>query len=52
MAVRVAPDCKRQLRSGDEGVRVLVVGGVPGRPYEAPGFTEPKPPEDAAAGAS
>jgi uncharacterized cupin superfamily protein len=48
MAVRVAPSCKRQLRSGEEGMRVLVVGGVPGKPYEAPAFTEPKPPEDGA----
>jgi uncharacterized cupin superfamily protein len=52
VAVRVAPDSKRQLRSGDEGLRVLVVGGVPGKAYEAPAFTEPKPPEDAAAGTS
>jgi mannose-6-phosphate isomerase-like protein (cupin superfamily) len=48
MAVRVAPESKRQLRSGDEGMRVLVVGGVPGKPYEVPSFTEPKPPEDGA----
>jgi mannose-6-phosphate isomerase-like protein (cupin superfamily) len=48
MAVRVPPGTKRQLRSGDEGMRVLVVGGVPGRPYEAPAFTEPAPPEDGA----
>jgi mannose-6-phosphate isomerase-like protein (cupin superfamily) len=48
MAVRVAPGSKRQLRSGDEGMRVLVVGGVPGKPYEAPSFSEPKPPEDGA----
>ena len=42
MAVRVGPGCKRQLLPGDEGMRVLIVGGVPGRPYEAPEFTEPK----------
>jgi mannose-6-phosphate isomerase-like protein (cupin superfamily) len=48
MAVRVAPDSKRQLLPGEEGMRVLIVGGVPGRPYEAPRFSEPKPPEDGA----
>jgi mannose-6-phosphate isomerase-like protein (cupin superfamily) len=48
MAVRVAPGSKRQLLPGDEGMRVLVVGGVPGKPYEAPSFSEPKPPEDGA----
>jgi mannose-6-phosphate isomerase-like protein (cupin superfamily) len=48
MAVRVAPDSTRQLRSGDEGMRVLVVGGVPGKPYDIPAFTEPDPPGDGA----
>ena len=48
MAVRVAPDSKRQLLPGEDGMRVLIVGGVPGRPYEAPSFSEPKPPEDGA----
>ena len=45
MAVRVSPGSKRQLLPGGEGMRVLVVGGVPGRPYEAPSFSEPKQPE-------
>ncbi|HEY0345233.1 MAG TPA: cupin domain-containing protein [Solirubrobacteraceae bacterium] len=49
MAVRVAPGSKRQLLPGDEGMRVLVVGGVPGRPYEAPAYTEPKPAEEGGA---
>jgi mannose-6-phosphate isomerase-like protein (cupin superfamily) len=48
MAVRVSPGSKRQLLPGGEGMRVLVVGGVPGRPYEAPSFSEPKPAEDGA----
>jgi mannose-6-phosphate isomerase-like protein (cupin superfamily) len=43
MAVRVGPASKRQLLPGEEGMRVLIVGGVPGRPYEAPGFSEPTP---------
>lgn len=43
IAVRVAPDTKRQLFPGDEGLQVLIVGGVPGRAYEVPGFTEPEP---------
>jgi mannose-6-phosphate isomerase-like protein (cupin superfamily) len=41
-AVRVAPDAKRQLFPGDDGMRVLVLGGVPGKAYEAPGYTAPK----------
>jgi mannose-6-phosphate isomerase-like protein (cupin superfamily) len=34
--VRVGPQAKRKLWSGPEGMRVLALGGVPGRPYEAP----------------
>jgi mannose-6-phosphate isomerase-like protein (cupin superfamily) len=41
-AVRVGPDAKRQLFPGDDGMRVLVLGGVPGKAYEAPGFSAPK----------
>jgi mannose-6-phosphate isomerase-like protein (cupin superfamily) len=48
MAVRVGPASKRQLLPGEEGMRLLIVGGVPGRPYEAPTFSEPKPPVDGA----
>jgi mannose-6-phosphate isomerase-like protein (cupin superfamily) len=47
MAVRVAPDCKRQLFPGDEGMRMLIVGGTPGQAYEAPAFSEPKRAKDA-----
>jgi mannose-6-phosphate isomerase-like protein (cupin superfamily) len=39
-AVRVAPDTKRQIRPGPDGVRMLVLGGVPGGVYEPPSFTE------------
>ncbi|MGH2899488.1 MAG: cupin domain-containing protein [Solirubrobacteraceae bacterium] len=45
-AVRVGPDTKRQLHAGAEGMRVLVIGGVPGGVYEPPAFTEPEPPVD------
>jgi mannose-6-phosphate isomerase-like protein (cupin superfamily) len=41
-AVRVGPDTKRQLFPGDDGMRVLVLGGVPGKAYEAPSYTAPK----------
>jgi mannose-6-phosphate isomerase-like protein (cupin superfamily) len=47
MAVRVAPECKRQLFPGDEGMRMLIIGGTPGKVYEAPAFSEPKPADDA-----
>jgi uncharacterized cupin superfamily protein len=36
---RVGPDEKRKLVTGDEGARVLAVGGTPGQVYEAPEFT-------------
>ncbi len=35
-ATRVGPELKRKIWSGPEGVRVLILGGTPGRPYEAP----------------
>jgi mannose-6-phosphate isomerase-like protein (cupin superfamily) len=38
--IRVAPDTKRKLLPGDEGVRVLVLGGKPGAPYQAPDVTQ------------
>ena len=47
-AVRVGPASKRELLPGEEGLRVLVIGGVPGRPYEAPSFSEPKAPQNGA----
>ncbi len=47
MAVRVAPDCKRQVFPGDEGMRMLIIGGTPGKVYEAPGFSAPKPADSA-----
>jgi uncharacterized cupin superfamily protein len=37
--VRVSPGISRTLTSAQEGLRVLCVGGVPGRPYEPPEWT-------------
>jgi mannose-6-phosphate isomerase-like protein (cupin superfamily) len=34
--VRVGPDTKRKVRSGPEGLRLLVLGGVPGEAYDRP----------------
>ena len=38
--VVVPPACARTLRSGDAGVRVLVIGGAPGKAYVPPEWTE------------
>ena len=38
--VRVGPGTKRKLFTGDEPVRVLAIGGVPGEAYEAPDVTQ------------
>jgi uncharacterized cupin superfamily protein len=35
-AVRVAPGTARVLASGPKGLRVLIIGGVPGKAYVAP----------------
>jgi hypothetical protein len=32
--VRVGPDTKRKLRSGPDGLRVIILGGVPGEVYD------------------
>ena len=37
--VRVGPTQLRQVLPGDEGIRILVLGGRPGT-FEAPGWTE------------
>ena len=44
--VRVGPGVKRKLFAGPEGVRVLALGGVVGKPYQAPDISklgEPDP---------
>ena len=38
--VRVGPRARRKIYSGDEPVRILALGGVPGQVYEAPNITE------------
>ena len=35
-AVRVPPETSRILASGSEGMRVLIIGGIPGQAYVAP----------------
>lgn len=37
---RVSAGTKRKLWPGPDGVRVLVLGGVPGKAYEAPSISE------------
>jgi hypothetical protein len=37
--VAVGPEHDRTLTSGSDGLRVLCIGGAPGKPYEAPGWT-------------
>jgi len=38
--VRVGPGAKRKITTGEEGVRVLALGGTPGKAYEAPDVTQ------------
>jgi mannose-6-phosphate isomerase-like protein (cupin superfamily) len=38
--IAVRPGTKRKIVTGDEAVRVLIVGGVPGKVYEPPAVTE------------
>ncbi len=44
---RVGPTERRKFITGDEGVRILALGAVPGRVYEAPEFTEEGAPDPA-----
>lgn len=37
--VAVSPEVDRTLSSGPDGLRVLCVGGAPGKPYSPPGWT-------------
>ncbi len=48
--VRVSPGTKRKLLTGEEGMRVLALGGIPGRAYEAPEVTQLGAPDPLAAG--
>ena len=38
--VRVGPEAKRQIKPGADGMRLLAIGGTPGKAYTAPGYTE------------
>jgi quercetin dioxygenase-like cupin family protein len=42
---RVGPAELRKLSTGEEGARVLAIGGVPGAAYEPPDFTEEGAPD-------
>lgn len=46
MMIRIGPGVNRKLYTGDEPARILALGGVPGKAYEAPDVTklgEPDP---------
>jgi mannose-6-phosphate isomerase-like protein (cupin superfamily) len=47
--VRVGPEARRKLLPGDDGMRVLALGGVPGGVYEAPDVTKLGEPDPMAA---
>jgi mannose-6-phosphate isomerase-like protein (cupin superfamily) len=47
--VRVGPGTKRTLRPGSEGMRVLALGGVPGKAYSPPDVTKLGEPDPMAA---
>ena len=42
--VRVGPTARRKLFAGPDGVRMLVLGGVPAGVYEPPAFSELRSP--------
>ena len=46
---RVAPETKRKVWPGPEGIRLLVLGGVPGEAYEAADITKLGEPDPMAA---
>ncbi len=50
--VRVSSGTKRKLWPGDEGLRVLIIGGTPGRAYEPPDVTKLGEPDPLAQAAS
>jgi uncharacterized cupin superfamily protein len=55
---RIGPGEKRKFVTGEEGVRILAIGGMPGKAYEPPEFTEegatapPMPKQDTEEGAT
>jgi mannose-6-phosphate isomerase-like protein (cupin superfamily) len=38
--VRVGPGTKRKVWPGPEGIRMVIIGGVPGGPYQAPAISQ------------
>ena len=50
--VRLGPEVRRRIRSGPDGARILMVGAIPGRPYQPPPNTELGGPETLAPTAS
>lgn len=38
--IRVGPAARRRIVAGPEGVRILALGAIPGKPYEIREFTE------------
>jgi mannose-6-phosphate isomerase-like protein (cupin superfamily) len=48
-AVRVAPGTMRKLSTGEEGARIVAIGGILGKPYEAPQVSELGEPDPLAA---
>ncbi|MEA2474293.1 MAG: hypothetical protein QOE06_2208 [Thermoleophilaceae bacterium] len=40
LMVRVGPGARRKITTGDEPMRLLALGGVPGKAYEGPEVTE------------
>jgi mannose-6-phosphate isomerase-like protein (cupin superfamily) len=46
--VRVGPSAKRKIHSGDQGLRLLALGGVPGQAYERPGMFKKGEPDPTA----
>ncbi len=49
MFARVGPSETRKLTTGDAAAQVLVLGGVPGQPFEVTQFTEEGAPDPLAA---
>ena len=43
--LRLGPEVRRRIRSGPEGARVLMIGGVPGQAYTPPAMSELDGPE-------
>jgi hypothetical protein len=50
--VRVAPGARRRLRSGPDGARILVIGGIPGAAYQPAANSQLGGPEGFLEGAS